>query len=61
MQRKPAADGLIYAANAVGIDLKQLLFVGDHQNDAFAAASAGVDIAIVSWCAGTEYAENIKT
>jgi len=44
---KPAPDGVLYAAEALGVDPVEVLMVGDHQLDIAAGAAAGSLTALV--------------
>ncbi len=46
---KPAPDSLLYAAKLFGVELSEMLFVGDTEFDCSCAANAGVDFALATW------------
>ena len=46
---KPAPDSLLYAAKLFGVELSEMLFVGDTEFDSSCAANAGVDFAVATW------------
>ncbi len=49
VQKKPHPEGFFVASRLTHIPLKKILYVGDSRIDAQAAASAGVDLALVTY------------
>ncbi len=49
---KPAPDGVLHAAAAIGVDPVEVLLVGDHQLDIMAGAAAGAVTALLAPAAG---------
>ena len=49
VRRKPAPDMLKAAAEAMGVDLKRCLYVGDTEVDIETARNAGIDCVCVTW------------
>ena len=49
VRRKPWPDMLEMAADALGVELRRCLYVGDTEIDIETAKNAGIDCACVSW------------
>ena len=47
--RKPAPDMLVYAANKLGLELSDCVYVGDTEVDIQTAQNAGIDCICVTW------------